>query len=157
MVGLVLGSLRRAGDRLRITLPAVALLFGAALDARADPRIDQNTAAAPTATAGEGILEQHGLASWYGTHWRGRRTASGVRFDDRRLTAASLSLPLASRARVTNLQNGRSVEVLVNDRGPYVEGRIMDLSTAAAAALGMTRSGLAEVAIRVLNGAHPAG
>ena len=70
-------------------------------------------------------------------------------FDERQLTAASLVLPLATRARVTNLQNGRSVDVLVNDRGPYAGNRVMDLSERAATMLGMTKSGLAQVVIRV--------
>ena len=69
-------------------------------------------------------------------------------FDERQLTAASLVLPLASRARVTNVQNGRSVDVLVNDRGPYAGNRVMDLSERAATALGMTKTGLAQVVIR---------
>jgi rare lipoprotein A (peptidoglycan hydrolase) len=95
-------------------------------------------------------VQQQGVASWYGRHWRGRKTASGQRYDERRLTAASRSLPLPTRARVTNLQNGRSVDVIVNDRGPYVDGRIMDLSARAAALLGITRVGLAHVEITAL-------
>ena len=128
--------------------------------ANADPRIDQVTAAAlPAASAAQGNpdvvcsaanLQQQGVASWYGRHWRGRKTASGQRYDERLLTAASLSLPLATPARVINLRNGRSVDVLVNDRGPYVGDRIIDLSARAAAMLGMTRAGLAEVAIIAL-------
>src|SRR5579884_2104639 len=112
MVVLVLASLGDPCRRwLRRLLPAFIVLFGALPHAKADPRIDQNTAAtsapAPAADAAagstppDGIIEERGLASWYGQHWRGRRTASGTRFDDRRLTAASLSLPLATRARVT--------------------------------------------------------
>ena len=66
----------------------------------------------------------------------------------KRRSAASLALPLATRARVTNLQNGRSVDVVVNDRGPYAGNRVMDLSEKAAVALGMTQSGLAQVVIR---------
>ena len=113
----------------------------------------------PAATAAQGNpdvvcsaanLQQQGVASWYGRHWRGRKTASGQRYDERLLTAASLSLPLATPARVINLRNGRSVDVLVNDRGPYVGDRIIDLSARAAAMLGMTRAGLAEVAIIAL-------
>src|SRR5947199_4186389 len=95
-------------------------------------------------------VQQQGVASWYGRHWRGRKTASGQRYDERLLTAASRSLPLPTRARVTNLKNGRSVDVLVNDRGPYVGGRIMDLSAKAAQVLGITRTGLGQVAITAL-------
>ena len=90
------------------------------------------------------------MASWYGRHWRGRKTASGQRYDERLLTAASRSLPLPTRARVTNLQNGRSVDVIVNDRGPYVGNRIIDLSARAAEVLGITRVGLAHVEITAL-------
>jgi rare lipoprotein A len=118
--------------------------------AKADPRIDQDTAAALRVASHPAWVEQEGVASWYGRHWRGRRTASGRVFDERRFTAASLTLPLNCRARVRNLQNGRSVDVLVNDRGPYVAGRVMDLSQRAAAVLGMHRSGLAPVAIVAL-------
>ena len=95
----------------------------------------------------DAVVEQQGVASWYGRQWRGRRTASGTRFDERALTAAHLWLPFATRARVTNLANGRSVEVIVTDRGPYHDGRIIDLSARAAAELGMTQQGIAPVAI----------
>jgi rare lipoprotein A len=134
---------------------AALLLLGTLLQAEADPRIDRNTGPARNAappppvrpTPGAAVIEEHGIASWYGRHWQGRRTASGSRFDDRRLTAAHLWLPFATRAHVTNLENGRSVDVVVNDRGPYHKGRIIDLSAGAAAKLGMRRAGLAPVAI----------
>ena len=138
------------GIWIRRILPAVAILIGAFATANANiPNLPNPAAPAQTdqSELAVCVAEARGLASWYGAHWRGRKTANGDRFDDRRLTAASLTLPLATHARVTNLQNGRSVDVLVNDRGPYVDGRIMDLSAAAAAALGMTRDGLAQVAI----------
>ena|SRR5579863_1934910 len=93
------------------------------------------------------VVRQCGIASWYGHHWQGRRTASGARFDDRKFTAANLSLPFKTKARVTNLANGRSVVVVVNDRGPYKPGRVIDLSAGAARALGMLKAGLADVAI----------
>ena len=133
----------------------LALLFPALAHAKADPRIDRDTAttraqqAAALQKGPDGLVEQAGVASWYGRHWHGRKTASGMIFDERQLTAASLVLPLASRARVTNLQNGRSVDVLVNDRGPYAGNRVMDLSQRAAALLGMTKAGLTPVVIRV--------
>lgn len=91
-----------------------------------------------------------GEASWYGRRHQGKRTASGERYDERALTAAHPSLPLGSRARVTNLENGRSVVVRVNDRGPFVAGRIIDLSRAAARALGITDAGLARVEVEPL-------
>ena len=92
-----------------------------------------------------------GVASWYGAHWQGRKTASGTRFDMRKLTAAHRSLPLNSHVRVTNLENGESVIVLINDRGPYVDGRLIDLSTAAARHLGMIKEGVAPVRIEVVD------
>jgi rare lipoprotein A len=93
---------------------------------------------------------QTGIASWYGFHWQGRRTASGTRFDTRLLTAAHRSLPLNTIVRVTNLLNGRSVEVTVNDRGPYVGHRVIDLSEAAAKRLDMVKKGLVPVRIETL-------
>ena len=77
---------------------------------------------------------ERGQASWYG--WEsGNRTSTGVRFDPRQLTAAHWTLPLPTRVRVTNLKNRLSVEVLINDRGPFAENRLIDLSQAAARAL----------------------
>lgn len=88
---------------------------------------------------------ERGLASWYG--WEsGNRTATGAVFDPRHLTAAHRTLPLPTRVRVTNLKNRRSIEVLVNDRGPFVRGRLIDLSQAAARALSI--NGTAPVEIR---------
>ena len=94
--------------------------------------------------------EQTGTASWYGRFHHGRRTASGEVYDMYRLTAAHPSLPLGSRVLVTNLRNGRSVEVRVNDRGPVVDGRIIDLSYGAARELGAIAPGLIPVRIRVV-------
>ena len=94
--------------------------------------------------------DEVGVASWYGGWFEGKRTASGARFDKHKLTAAHRSLPLDTKARVTNLENGRSVEVTVNDRGPYVKGRVLDLSAQAAKKLGMTKRGLALVRIEVI-------
>lgn len=93
---------------------------------------------------------QTGIASWYGKAWQGRLTASGSRFDTRLLTAAHRSLPLNTIVRVTNLLNGRSVEVVVNDRGPYVGHRVIDLSEAAAKRLDMVKKGLAPVRIETV-------
>jgi len=91
------------------------------------------------------------LASWYGPSFNGRATSTGETFDSRRLTAASPALPLGSYARVTNLDNGQSVVVRVNDRGPYVRGRGIDLSQAAAERLGFKREGLARVRVTSLD------
>ncbi|HLK11105.1 MAG TPA: septal ring lytic transglycosylase RlpA family protein [Candidatus Binatia bacterium] len=87
------------------------------------------------------------MASWYGPGFEHRRTASGETFDGGALTAAHTTLPLGSRVRVTNLANGRSVVVRINDRGPFVPGRSIDLSRAAARRLDMVRTGTARVRV----------
>lgn len=89
-------------------------------------------------------------ASWYGPHFRGRRTSSGEIFNENRLTAASRTLPMQSLVRVTNLDNGKSVVVRINDRGPYVAGRSIDLSRAAARRIGLARKGTGRVRIAML-------
>ena len=91
-----------------------------------------------------------GKASYYGQAHHGKRTASGERFDQHALTAAHRSLPFGTRVRVTNLDNGRQVVVRINDRGPYRRGRIIDLSRAAAAQLGMIEDGIAPVRLETL-------
>jgi len=89
-------------------------------------------------------------ASWYGSEWAGRRTASGERFDPNRMTAASKTLPLGSVVRVTNPKNGKSVDVRITDRGPYVRGRSIDLSRGAAQKIGIAHKGVARVKIKKL-------
>jgi hypothetical protein len=89
------------------------------------------------------------IASWYGPGFEGRRTASGERFQAQDLTAAHRSLPLGSQVTVTNLANGKSVRVRINDRGPYVRGRTIDLSRGAARRLGLERRGIGRVRITV--------
>ena len=93
---------------------------------------------------------QTGVASYYADKYHGRRTASGERFDQRKMTAAHRTLPFGTKVRVTDPANGRSVVVRVNDRGPFVKGRVIDLSRAAAERLGIVRAGLADVRIEVL-------
>ena len=105
--------------------------------------------AAPPVEA-PGTLVATGRASYYGERFRGRRTASGERFDPDALTAAHRRLPFGTRLRVTNVRNGRSVVVRVNDRGPFHGARVLDLSRAAARRIGMVRSGTARVRIERL-------
>jgi hypothetical protein len=93
------------------------------------------------------------VASWYGPGFEGHPTSTGERYHEYGMTAASKTLPLGTRLRVTNPANGRSVEVRINDRGPYVRGRSIDLSKGAAQRLGMTRSGVAPVVIASPDGA----
>ena len=88
-----------------------------------------------------------GKASWYGPGFTGKKTASGKIFDDGKFTAAHKTLPLGSTARITNLSNGKSVKVEINDRGPYTGNRIVDLSRAAARAIGMVDDGIVQVRV----------
>ena len=98
---------------------------------------------------------QTGLASWYGEPFHGRATASGEIFDKAALSAAHPTWPLGSLARVTRVETGSAVLVRINDRGPFVDGRIIDLSRAAAEALGFLDDGLAEVRVELLGPADP--
>jgi rare lipoprotein A len=94
-----------------------------------------------------------GIASWYGSSYHGRLTANGERYDMYALTAAHPTLQLPSMVRVTNLENGRSLVLRVNDRGPFVKRRLIDLSWAAARELGFERQGLARVQVVYLGDA----
>lgn len=98
-----------------------------------------------------------GVASWYGEPFHGRKTANGERFDKNRLSAAHTTLPLPSLVEVTNLENGRRLVLRVNDRGPFVGDRLIDLSEAAAEELGFKEDGLAEVEVRFVRLADAAG
>lgn len=97
-------------------------------------------------------FSQTGVASWYGRQFHGRKTANGDTFDMNALTAAHRSLPLNCYIRVTNKDNGKSVVVKVNDRGPFHGNRVLDLSYGAAKRLGVTNSGTAKVGIERVNG-----
>src|ERR1700741_362143 len=94
---------------------------------------------------------QTGKASFYADKFDGNPTASGEKYRHNKLTAAHKSLPFGTRVRVTNLSNDLSVEVTINDRGPYVENRVIDLSRAAAEKLGFINQGLADVKIEVVD------
>ena len=96
-------------------------------------------------------MEEVGMASWYGAAHHGRRTASGEVFDMNRLTAAHRTLPFGTRLLVTNRDTSQSAEVRVNDRGPFVEGRILDVSYAAGRLLGAVGPGVIPVRVRVLS------
>jgi rare lipoprotein A len=95
--------------------------------------------------------DRTGIASWYGRDFNGRPTASGEIYDSRRMTAAHTTLPMPSLVRVTNLENGRDVVLTVNDRGPFVGGRIIDVSEAAATELGFRNQGTARVRVEVMS------
>jgi len=94
---------------------------------------------------------EEGYASYYGAQWHGRTTANGERMDIHAMTAAHKTLPFHSRVRVTMLSTGKSVVVRINDRGPFVRGRIIDLSDEAARRIGLLGKGVAKVRIEVLD------
>lgn len=99
---------------------------------------------------------ERGIASWYGTKFHGRRTSSGEPYDVYAMTAAHKTLPIPCYARVTNLRNGRSVVVRINDRGPFVKDRLIDLSYAAAKKLGIVATGTGLVEVRTIDARQPA-
>ncbi len=108
------------------------------------PKLPQNIALGPVQ------FSLSGIASWYGPGFHGRRSANGEIYNQNALTAAHKSLPFGTRVRVTNVGTGRSVVVRINDRGPYVGGRIIDLSAAAARIIGVMQTGVASVRVEVL-------
>lgn len=93
-------------------------------------------------------ITESGKGSYYADKFQGRATASGAKFDQHKMTAAHKTLPFGTKVKVVNLANGRSVKVTINDRGPFVAGRIIDVSKKAAQKLGMTKTGVANVEIR---------
>ncbi|HKV54711.1 MAG TPA: septal ring lytic transglycosylase RlpA family protein [Candidatus Binataceae bacterium] len=125
---------------LRVSVCLLALVAGCSTYVPSRPHYYSTRGAAP---AGPHTT----LASWYGPGFEGRRTSSGESYDSQRLTAASRTLPLGTYARVANLDNGQSVVVRVNDRGPFVRGRGIDLSQAAANQVGLAREGVARVRV----------
>jgi rare lipoprotein A len=129
--------------RLRLSAALLGLLAACA-------RAPVAPAPAPPEEAARRAPPQDGVASYYGATFAGRRTASGERFDPRALTAAHRELAFGTHVRVTNLANGRSVTVRINDRGPFAGGRLVDLSWEAARKLDMLRSGVARVRLEVL-------
>ncbi|HWF65533.1 MAG TPA: septal ring lytic transglycosylase RlpA family protein [Rhizomicrobium sp.] len=108
----------------------------------------------PTPEAEQPFFTQQGIASFYGKAHQGKRTATGERFDMRDFTAAHPTLPFGTVVRVTNLRNGMRVKVRINDRGPHIKGRVIDLSASAARALGI-RDGLARVSVEAFPSDQP--
>jgi rare lipoprotein A len=135
-------------------MPLLLTVSAAAQDAEiADANVatDATVTDAGTVDADEETEIGGGMASYYGDELAGNRTASGERFDPGQLTAAHRSLPFGSRVRVTNISNGDSVIVRINDRGPFSRGRVIDVSHAAAREIGMHRSGTARVKLALLD------
>ena len=93
-----------------------------------------------------------GVVSWYGDKFHGRKTASGERYDKHELTAAHKSLPFGTKVKVTNIRNGKSVVVEINDRGPYAKSRVLDLSQAAFSEIGHTNTGVMQVEYEIIKG-----
>lgn len=114
------------------------------------PQPPQTPPTPPPVPAGHTAFTQVGLASWYGNAHAGHKTASGELFDPNAMTAAHRTLPLGIRVRITNVENGRTVTVRINDRGPADESRIIDLSRAAADALGFRTNGTVRVRLEQL-------
>ncbi|HXR96196.1 MAG TPA: septal ring lytic transglycosylase RlpA family protein [Rhizomicrobium sp.] len=129
----------------RLPVLFVFALVGCATPAPPGPALVTPPAAPPAAPAQAPYFTQTGRASFYGAAHQGRTTANGESFDLHDFTAAHRTLPFGTVVRVTNLDNGLTVKVKINDRGPHVKGRIIDLSSAAARALGMTQDGVARV------------
>ena len=129
----------------------LASTLGAAPGQQYGPSAKQSKANAPKAPATKKVKPyQVGEASWYGRQFHGKETASGESYDMFRFTAAHPSLPLGTWVRVTNLRNHKGVIVRVNDRGPVVPGRIMDLSYGAAQVLGFRGNGVAKVRLDIV-------
>lgn len=115
-----------------------AVLQACSTESASHPKVQKET---------EPAFEQTGKASWYGPGFHGEQTASGEIYDQNGRTAAHRSLPLGTEVEVTNVKTGKSVELEINDRGPYVKGRVIELSRAAAKDLGIKEKGLATVKI----------
>ena len=128
-----------------ITVTLIAAALGAC--AQSSVIANKSELRAPLAAGGSASGGSYALASFYS---HGQRTASGEKFDPRDLTAAHRTLPFGTRIRVTNLATGQAVTVRVNDRGPFVRGRAIDVSSSAAKMLGITRQGVAKVKLDVV-------
>jgi len=134
--------LRRIGGVLSGVCTQVILIAGLAVFALTSP-------AAQSAVPVSGTFKpETGIASWYGEKFHGRKTANGEVYDMLAMTAAHKTLPFGTIVLVTNLADGRQVVVRINDRGPFIDGRIIDLSKAAAVQIGLDRTGIANVQIR---------
>jgi rare lipoprotein A len=115
------------------------------------PETDESSPLAKIPAPSRSTMVETGLASWYGPRFHGKLTASGEVYSQENFTAAHRTLPWGSRVKVTNLANGKSVEVRINDRGPFGKGRIIDVSRAAAKVLGIVGSGITTVRVEWLS------
>jgi rare lipoprotein A len=136
-----------------VTLGTLILVLSSVTSAKTKHHLHRPTTSAAHSLTGHskvaGAKTQTGVASVYARQHQGKKTASGERFDEHKLTAASKTLPLHSKAKVTNLKTGRSVDVTITDRGPYAKHRIIDLSPAAAKEVGVDKKeGVAPVEVK---------
>lgn len=159
-----------SGTLIRVRNAAIALVFvllvsasGCAqkrvIAARTPPPapspIEIQPSVTPPAPGAPAKFFEAGVASWYGVPYHGRRAANGEVYDMYKLTAAHRTLPFDTIVRVTNLKNGHKTEVRINDRGPFVDGRVIDLSLAAAREIDMVADGVAKVRLELVSGSHP--
>jgi rare lipoprotein A (peptidoglycan hydrolase) len=134
---------------------AVAILVAISARTEASPSSSYNLANFVPPAISHQQVSQVGMASWYGEEFEGNSTANGETYDSNGLTAAHRTLPLGTKLKVTNLGNNRSIVVRINDRGPFVHNRFLDVSMAAARVLGFMGSGLAKVRTEVIS--YPRG
>ena len=132
-------------DKLQQEVPSIAKI-------PSPPEIEEAPPIENSPAPEQPAFAETGLASYYGARFHGKLTASGEIFRQDKFTAAHRTLPWGSRVKVTNLANGKSVEVRINDRGPFEKGRIIDVSRAAAKALGMLKLGITMVRVEWLSG-----
>lgn len=132
-----------------VVAAAIAAALGLTACTGSSPRFSPS-AAPHMQVGGSYTALEEGMASYYAEEFNGRKTSNGEVFDMNSLTAAHRSLPFNTTVKVTNLDNGQSVVVRINDRGPFIEGRIIDLSLAGAKAIGMIGAGTAQVRLEVV-------
>ncbi|MBV9622866.1 MAG: septal ring lytic transglycosylase RlpA family protein [Acidobacteria bacterium] len=135
--------------------PPPAAPTEATVAAKTSTRLPEPGAAVEVPIPAQPLLVETGVASWYGAPYHSRRSSDGKFYDMHAMTAAHRTLPLGTIVKVTNPQNGNSVVVRITDRGPFVKGRIIDLSQAAAKQLGMIQKGTTEVRVEVLETPAP--
>lgn len=143
-----------AGKNDTIIMPVSEKRFSEEID---NDTIKEDTLSVEDEKKVEDILESTaheistGVVSWYGGKFHGRKTASGEKYDKHELTAAHKSLPFGTKVKVTNIRNGKSVVVEINDRGPYAKSRVLDLSQAAFSEIGHTNTGVMQVEYEIMN------
>jgi rare lipoprotein A len=150
-LALTVGGCHREKTRAYQPPPPPKVNAGSQQVGRSEPPVHPggNSIPSPAAPSGQGrpVSTEIGLASWYGPPYAGRKGADGTVYDQNAMTAAHLTLPMGTMVRVTNLSSNQSVVVKITDRGPFVRGRIIDLSLAAAKATGVYRAGVAKVKV----------